>query len=78
MHRVHKNQAFFDTTLREALLHIAGDVDEPSPGRYLKPELFSVTLHESYVSARLGLWQNAESVQNIHDSIVQFFDAACE
>lgn len=41
---IHEHEAFLDAALVNALLHLAGDVDEGPPGGH-EPEFLSIALH---------------------------------
>ena len=45
MHGIDQNQSFLNTTLPETCFNLRSDIDESPPCRHLKPQLFSVALH---------------------------------
>ena len=42
---IHEHEAFCDTALVDALLHVAGDVDKRPAGGHFEPKFFAVALH---------------------------------
>jgi hypothetical protein len=53
MHSVDKDQSFSDTALFEAFFYFWSDIDEGPPCRHLKPQFFSIALHNFLLKVSL-------------------------